>query len=91
MRGYNWQNIQRQNQLLLSKFATSNLTYDVIDAYAISILRPDQHVASGADLSSQLWAWKARFVQSVATAFYENATLEFSEGRGIYSSTCRRW
>ena len=35
--------MKHQNQLMLDAFSKSGLTYQVIDAYDINILRPDQH------------------------------------------------
>jgi hypothetical protein len=44
--GYNWEKFKIQNQLVLEAFAHTNLTYEVMDAYFINILRPDMHPSS---------------------------------------------
>ena len=40
---FHWWDMKHQNQLMLDAFSKSGLTYQVIDAYDINILRPDQH------------------------------------------------
>ena len=40
---FHWWDMKHQNQLMLDAFSKSGLTYQVIDAYDINILRPNQH------------------------------------------------
>ena len=40
---YNWNQFSVQNELILNALKQSNLTYEVMDAYYLNILRPDMH------------------------------------------------
>jgi hypothetical protein len=41
---YNWYKFQHQNELMLSWFDEAGLDYQVIDAYDLMLLRPDNHL-----------------------------------------------
>lgn len=40
-----WAQFKRQNELSLLVYERANLTYDVLDAYHINLLRPDEHLS----------------------------------------------
>jgi len=45
-RFYNWHNFKHQNEIALGLLQnwTSPIDYEIINAYAVNILRPDQHL-----------------------------------------------
>ena len=52
MRTFHWPDFKQQNELVLQELANSTLDYEVMDAYDIGMLRPDQHTGTkngGAD------------------------------------------
>ena len=44
---FGWWAMKHQNLIAKEKFAQSNLSYAIIDAYDLQILRPDFHLGSG--------------------------------------------
>ena len=48
-RGFGWDQIQRQNELVQNVLAASGVDYEMLDAYDVNILRPDSHRVSEDD------------------------------------------
>lgn len=40
---WHWYDFQKQNQIVVGAFSNSSLDWDLLDAYALNILRPDEH------------------------------------------------
>ena len=45
--GYKWDQFSVQNELVLNALKLTDITYEVMDAYFVNILRPDMHYGGG--------------------------------------------
>lgn len=53
-RQFNWNSFHRQNLLIEEAFSRAAVDYEMLDAYHINILRPDEHREAGDCLHSCL-------------------------------------
>jgi hypothetical protein len=79
----NWREFKRQNELSLRVYEQANLTFDVVDAYHINILRPDQHLEKRNDCLHSCYPGKMDV--------YNQLLLHFLQKMGGVAATNADW